>query len=260
MTKYVIEKTKFGKVMDKVLIGLGIVLGVYVSALGIKNKIEYDAAVERVIERSEGHNIILTGEEHHNGQHKKLIGMLDDFKKKGVNDLAIEIDRGYQSDVDAYMRGEMSFKEMCIHNINSPEYIFEVVKKCKKLKINVHCIDYKRKEAWTSRYGVFIDQQGTYIRDKKMFEQLDERIFSKNPDAKLIYFGGRWHIHKEPLIWKRPATEEEAKKYGRTFIYAVEEAGPDTTIGCYLADKGKVFSLSLLEMQDKKTIDMVFGE
>lgn len=174
--------------------------------------------------------ILMLGERHDNLSAKKFAtSMLKPLKKQGYFDIALELNTNFQKHIDNFMAGKISEEELLkLTIVKTPFGIdakpleegcsINLIKECKKLGLNVHCIDSRGDENFFSKMLELqsnLDIKGmmsyTYSQDENIFNNLNNRIFQKRPDAKVLIYIGQAHIDKMP-------TKENPQTRLRQFI------------------------------------------
>jgi hypothetical protein len=178
---------------------------------------------------------ICFGEIHQEFHHEKVIPILSELKKQGYQDLAIETERKYQKTIDRYFAGKIDEEKIRhIYKSRISDWTPLIVK-CKELGIRVHCIEINTPWYWPEKG---FRENGEYVRDKKMYELLQERVFNQNPKAKVIYYGGARHVNEKPVIY------EESP---------IVRPGKDITIAYYLNEYTEERNLSITLFKNDST-------
>jgi hypothetical protein len=152
----------------------------------------YDSTkIEQIaLNAAENNQTTMFGEVHGTDQYKQFIKLLPGLKKKGVFDIGLEIQSKHQEVVDEYIAKKISARKLLARD-NVDSYLpvcekdaIEILDVCADLGLQVHCID-----------NSFNFQK----RDTTMYIVLNERVFKKNPKAKVAIYIGGFHCSKSPL-------------------------------------------------------------
>lgn len=215
------QQNKFASHIQKLIDNYGALIN-YIST----NSKPAEKYIKEVASQSQ---VLMLGNEHqHLGAKKFTISMLESLKTIGYSDIALELPLKLQPYVNSFMEGKLSennlLKLATFRLENGLKWTplqsgcsLKMLNECKKLNFKVHCIDSRDENFVNKLYDEnFIDSLksiGSYTasKDKQMFDNLNNRVFKKRPDAKIIIFIGSEHIVKSP-------TRENPNKRLRQYI------------------------------------------
>lgn len=193
-----------------------------------KNSKPADEFVKEVAAKSD---VLMLGEKHnHIGAKNFAISMLGTLKEMGYTDVAVEVSSRLQKYVDSFLAGKLSEDDLIektfllyVNNHYCNPVIegcsVEMLKECRKLGLNVHCIDSRDEHFFNKilssdklydslKFGL----DGYFLsKERRIFHNLNKGVFKNNPDAKVLVYIGEAHILKSP-------TKEIPKKRLRQFI------------------------------------------
>ena len=122
-----------------------------------------------------------------------LISLLPELEKRGYNYLALEIQKNPTKKIEKYFK---SYAERNISRKNIPKRNMQLIEKCGTGWFDL--IDAAKKQKIIC-YDVDGSNLSFTARDKKSLENLHSDIYSKNPNAKVVYFCGAAHVLNQPV-------------------------------------------------------------
>ena len=192
-----------------------------------------DALVDLISSQIKEKQIIILGENHKLDKDNQLfMHLMYEFKEKGYQDICLEIDSFFQPLIDDYMAGKIEGRSLIffqqIYNL------LDILQFAKEQKgIQVHCIDERPR--YSGEHGGNPSEIGS-DRNKKMYENIEKRIFNEKSDAKTLIFVGAWHANKKPIPSLLKKHFENDDSIQNTLTYYLEQN-----------KKGKNYSIFLIK-------------
>lgn len=156
-----------------------------------------------ILQNAEKNQTLLFGGKHEKdakevkAERKLIIDLLPELQERGYNDIAFQIYKEWQIDIDRYKEGKTD-EATAINSLPHLENMcgYELIAKAFELGMNVWLIDGTG--IYDDNFFVVQAASKNGTADKMLFDNLEEKVFKKRPDAKVIGYLGGHHTSEQP--------------------------------------------------------------
>jgi len=175
--------------------------------------------------------------DYHNGivrDNEFVRKILPALKRRGYEYFAIEIHREPIADsklngsLNNYARGKLKREDMSEESLNLIKRLrtgwLDLIDVARRLDMKVVCYDVDGRIGSNLTFSA---------RDKKSLENLNKEIYSKKPEAKVVYYCGAYHVLEKPVF--TPLGEHiPIRRHGN-----IREVEPIRPLACQLREYGR---------------------
>lgn len=217
---------------------------------------------ETILRGAEQNQTLILGERHDiDADEFFAADLLPKLKERGYDHLALEREYTLQPHVDKYMKSEideagLSEAIRALHKSAFGSAYFHLLRKARELGMKVHCIDsHKCDNTPDPLDGI------AATRDKSMFLNLEKRVFSRDPDAKVVIFIGGGHgIETRAMDKCYPRKGNYCVGgCGSDLGYHLSQASGDQNYSVYLGTHAAINRVFLLSSENENICDWEVG-
>ncbi len=165
--------------------------------------------ISLLLKKAEDYQTIHFGEDHQRPEDNKfMLSLFPAFKEKGFNYFAFELDSYVQPMIDAYFADAIAEEDFNQIFPYQPEETLPLLKAAHSSGYQIVLFD-ETPEGQDLPGDETLSKWGT-DRALKQFNNIKEKIFAAEPDAKVIVFSGRTHIDEVPRFYHITGQTEKA--------------------------------------------------
>ena len=149
---------------------------------------------ETILKQAEQSQTLILGEFHDVDADDYFAGdLLAKLKTRGYNNLGVELDYHSQPILDRFLEGEISDEQFSKETYSMRKGFLYFLHKAKEAGIKVYAID-----SHDCHDGPDEIEGKVVNRDAQIYHNLEKKVFSDNPESKVILFFGAWHAIEQP--------------------------------------------------------------